>query len=354
IREFDFGNKAKDFLADHTEPKVIDEIRNYILLGETDAQKKARYADIMPLIPEKITKNKLFNKIENFTKIFEGDFQSFESFAYKCRTAALAKSVDEKVQDAGIEAGLAKLREIDFDDFTEGDCEAAFLMAKKLIDDVDYVIDALYSSQEMINNIYAYSLLRRYVDANNLQGDKGLLTEEVIKYFTGTIDEEQPDDKFTDKMDRMFEDLVSDVSELHGISEVLMENAKRCGVDSDLVKSISGIIDIEKLFSSSVYAELEGDGDGAVSGDIVAMTGELINELDECLSQAPTSIRKILIKNINALMPASVDFSSSLEEYVMLNLFTARSDSERAFYVSEILEVIQSEKKEGDISDFLV
>lgn len=327
--------------------------RIMIFLG-VNQDKKAmwgRIQDLMRIIPVRMTKNALFDRISRALSLYKGaDRQSLESFIYKIRSLAMLHPVEEcEVPAEEIINYIKQMEHTDFSALDETDFHRLEHTMKACNRTISEVTEYFYSLQEIVNFVYALCIVRGHGVGGSVE----------YKDCMGILRQIRTDgygDERLVSLEGKIEQCVENCNVLWAVFDEIMEAHGQMLLEQGLLARMKEYGIIRKLISDSLFIEIsESTDDGVVDeGTVKQACAEITSELSDLFCGLPKVVRRAVMAQILGGLPVEFSSGDELCEYVRTNLFGCQDPCEKAAAILEIQEMIEEDEEWRGLNDFLV
>ncbi len=342
-------------MNDVNEVQFVNHVMQFLFEPDDSAVRAERMQKVIREIPVFMTKNKLFSHIaQTLSAYVGGDQTSLERYLYILRSVAMLNQPDESViSENQSRAWSEKLFQTDFSALDE----AGFLEMKARMeqeaDQLSQVTDLYVQLQEIVNEIYALCLLRRY-------------TENQTELYTDCMDvlrdvtESRFQDEKLEKLEGKIEYYVETASYLDSLlPEIEKWNPDGAG-NGGRGLELPVFSMISDLLSDSLFIDLEKGDDTEIVDE--AMVNEAVGQLTDQLSQLfgtlAKGVKRTVMSMILAELPPIFQNAEECVTYVRTNVFGCQNMAERKAVVSSLAHLMAEEElfdlEWSDSDDLLV
>ncbi len=328
-------------MNDINEVHFVNHVMQFLFEPDDSAVRAERIKNVIREIPVLMTKNKLFSHIEQTLSAYVGgDKTSLERYLYILRSVAMLNQPDESVISKNqIGTWIDQLSHTDFLALDE----AGFLEMKTRMDQeadrLSQMTDLYVQLQEIVNEIYAFCLIRRYT-----QNKTDLYTDcmDVLRDVTESHFQDEKLEKLEGKIEYYVETAAYLESFLPEIKKWDPDRADkwRHGMDLHVFTMISD------LLSDSLFIDLKkGDDTEFVDERMVnEAVGQLTDQLSQLFKTLPKEAKRTVMSMILAELPPIFQNAEECVTYVTTNVFGCQNMAERKAVVSSLASLMAEEE----------
>lgn len=348
---FEKQDKLAEEFSELDEDYLLNRIMMFLGVNQDQKATLGRIQDLMGIIPVRMTKNALFDRISRALSLCKGaDRQSLESFIYKIRSLAMLHPVEAcEVPAEEIINYIKQMEHTDFSALDETDFHRLEHTMKACNRTISEVTEYFYSLQEIVNFVYALCIVR---------GHGGGVSVEY-KDCMGILRQIRTDgygDERLVSLEGKIEQCVENCNVLWAVFDEIMESHGQMLSEQGLSARMKEYGIIRKLISDSLFIEIsESTDDGVVDeGTVKQACAEITSELTDLFCGLPKVVRRAVMAQILGGLPVEFSSGDELCEYVRTNLFGCQDPCEKAAALLEIREMIEEDEEWRGLNDFLV
>lgn len=323
------------------EEQYMEELKAY-LFGDTDESviyDKIRM--VMGQIPVHITKNKLFERLEEAATLYQGqDCSSMDSWLYMLRTSAMLYEPQHYVgQYMALEQKLKRLQEVDYDNLSQSEYEELADVLETAAAEIHEITDFYYGIQKVVNGIYALCLIFPYCDSDSKLVKAG-------RAIWRCLAKKEYREEMLFPLEGRIEPCVEKSSYLESVLFEIKNSYQKELAETGLTQFFEDFALVANLLSDSLFIDLSRTEEKKADGAYVKKhIGKLLKELEEKLGELSRPVKRAVTAQILDKLPLPFQSASEVQEYVLVNLMGCSNKAEKCAVLTILWDLMQEEKE---------
>lgn len=329
-------------LASFSEETYMERLNQYLFANKDQSVVRDKLQLVIGQIPVHMTKNKLFEKIQEALTLYKGaDCSSLDDFVYVLRTSAMLYEPSQYVGKYGeIEEKLTRLTEADYANLSEQDYvslrETLTQVSAKMLEMTDFY----YNLQKVVNAIYAMCLLLPY------SSTEITLVQTGKKIWEGLARKEYQDEMLI-PLEGKIEQSVEKKGYLESVLDEIKQTYREPIHDLALTHFFDDFFIVANLLSDSLFIDLDKLEKEEVADTFYVrqVTERLLAELSEKMSGMSRSVKRAVMGQILGKLPLAFQNTEEVQQYIHLNLFGCQNKAEKVAVLSLLWELFEEEQE---------
>ena len=334
--------KLNDFLKSNPEDAFLNRMIMFLTRGGDKRVFGTRLQSVIGEIPIQITKNKLFERIDQaLTLYLDSDETAIDELIYMLRMVGLVASSGESVEKYRKEyPELAKplkdFEETDLNQISEEEYNRLRDEIFSLSGVLQGLMDFYSEFQRCVNDLLAIVVVGRW-----LPGDESAFEEKEREALGAFIDSGESSEDRLIPLEGRIEGLTVRLERIMSQVEA---------PDMNLWEEVEyqDVALLARLLSNSVFADID-----PLFVETKTVTREMIREkedvlfaeLSESMKTSPRPVRKAIIAKVLEKLPPFLRNQQEIEEYFRVNLFGCRDKAERCAVMAILIEMEEMENQ---------
>lgn len=329
-------------LAEFDEEGYMEELKAYLFANTDESVVYDKIRMVMGQIPVHITRNKLFERIEEAATLYQGqDRSSMDSWLYMIRTSAMLYEPQHYVgQYAALEQKLKRLEEADYDNLSESEYDALAAILEEAAEEIHEITDFYYSLQKVVNGIYAMCLILPYCETESKLVKAG-------RAIWCCLAKKEYREEMLQPLEGRIESCVEKSSYLESVFFEIKSSYQKELSETGLTSFFEDFALVANLLSDSLFIDLSRveEEEKADSAYVKAHTGRLLEELEEKLRTLSRPVKRAVTAQILDKLPLPFQAASEVQEYVLVNLMGCSNKAEKCVVLTILQDLMQEEKE---------
>lgn len=329
-------------LADFDEKEYMAKLNEY-LFGNTDQsviQDKVRM--VMGQVPAHITKNKLFERIEEASTLYKDqDRSAMDSWLYMIRTSAMIYEPQHYVgQYAALEQQLKRLEQADYDNLSESEYDELAAVLETGARDIHEITDFYYNVQKVVNGIYAMCLILPYCETESKLVKAG-------RSIWCCLAKKEYKEEMLLPLEGRIEPCVEKSSYLESVFYEIKSSCQKELTEVGLTQFFEDFALVTNLLSDSLFIDLSrmGEEEKADGAYIKTRTSQLLEELEEKFQSLSRPVKRAVVAQILEKLPLPFQSAAEVQEYILVNLMGCSNKAEKCVVLTILWDLMQEEKE---------
>lgn len=320
--------------------QVKNELMSYVLSSKNANVMYQRTKLLIGQLPIRITKNKLFDIIENaYSLLSEAQISEVDGCTYNLRTVSGLYDVEKFDGFDKLEEELLFIKNADYSDLSKEKYDLLVEKKENLAKILEGVIDAFCELQRVVNYAYAISILQE--NSNSETETINTAKHFLKKILVGAFDESEYE-AFEGKYElllKRYNDACANLDSLANHDGLKAFGKKATELYDDLLK-------VGFLLSDSLFVDFEkmDNASKATKEYIDSAKKELLEDLDKYIKtltkNEKQAVKAALIENL----PFGINSATELSNYIDSNLLNCQNLPEKLISTSMIMAKIEEEK----------
>lgn len=324
------------------EEMVLREIMGYVFSDDNQQVIQEKLNILLGQIPVHMTKNKLFEKIEEAATLYKGgDRSSLDNFIYMLRTSAMIYEPQKYVGEYP-ECGeiLERLERADYKAMEKAEYEEMTALLEKGARAIHELTDFYYAMQKVVNAIYAFCLVSPYREAES----KTLKETKAIWHH---LSKREYEDEMLFPLEGKIEECFEKSSYLESVLFEIRDSYKKELSELEAEKAFDDLFLISNLLSDSIFIDLDRSlKEETADEDYVRKQIEkFIQELSDKMSLVSRPVKQAIMGRMLEALPRFFQTTEEIEQYIRVNLLGCRDKAEKYIVISILQDLIQEEQE---------
>lgn len=326
------------------EEMFVNKVIQYIFQVKDNQVINENIKEIVGQLPVRMVKSKFFELLKKSVLLYSGsDKASVETYLYMLRTSSMLYKPEGLEQYFPEFAKLIEeLKEADYKELSKEQFDELYNKIEKASEQLFELTDLFVMVQSILNSFCVLSLCEgehkkeESVAVNLLlQINKGMKDDTVV-----LSELEQDLVSLEGMQEELSQEILTLESILFDVCHYREQEVRLCGLE----KKANAVWRMEKLLSSSLFIDLEGQEDNQPleSKYLEEVAEEFIEDLVLLFKHNSMEVNRAVMASVLNKMPVFFESSEEVMEYVK-NAFEACRDREEKMAVIEILETIMTE-----------
>lgn len=329
-------------LADVDEEQFLNQLMGYLFGTKDKSVINDKLHMLTGQLPIHMTKEKLFEKIREAATLYQdGDKSALDNFFYLIRTFAMVYEPKKYVGEyPDFEEVLERLTRADYTAMQEAEYGEMTELLEQGVQAIHEITDFYYSTQKVVNGIYALCLTLPY------QKEESRLVRDGKEIWRHLAKKEYRDEMLV-PLEGRIEAYVEQSSYMESVLFEIKTSYKKELAEGGQEKFFEDFSLVSNLLSDSLFIDLDKAllEETADSGYVQERTGELLKELSDKFGEVSRPVKRAIMGRILEILPILFQTTEDVEKYIRVNLLGCSDKAEKYIVMLILRDLIREEQE---------
>lgn len=308
-----------------------------------------RVKEVIGQLPVRMARSRFYELVKNSMTLYKGsDKSSLESYLYMMRTSTLLYQAQGKDSCFSEIGKIVKVFEAaDYDAMEAQEYKEKAALLKDIAVKIKEISDFLVSIQEIVNNLYVYTLTKDGCKKEAGEEAKACLAliHEIEVLFEDGADKEIPESvmEYLYQLEGCQERLAVESEKMEAVLELAGQSYSEQLSKLELTEMYENLQKANKLMSTSVFVKLDEEvQETADEAFVAAETEKILEEFTQLFQNKSIRLVRAVIANAIDKMPVFFNSTDEVMEYIKNSLSMCKDTAEKQASIEILKEIMET------------